>query len=70
MRETLQAVKAWQKAMNVTDIDFDDAENDDSIEEIDENFEIVDDDHTAEAFASNGSGTGHNVELEIAVNGN
>ena len=68
MRETLQAVKAWQKAMNVTDIDFDDAENDDSIEEIDENFEIVDDDHAAKAFESNG--TGHNVELEIAVNGN
>ena len=70
MRETLQAVKAWQKAMNVTDIDFDEAENDDSIEEIDENIEIVDDDHTAEAFASNRCGTGHNVELEIAVNGN
>jgi hypothetical protein len=65
MRETLQAVQAWQKAMNVTDIDFDDAENDDSIEEIDENVEVVDD-QPAGAFASRGS----NVELEIAVNGN
>jgi len=65
MRETLQAVQAWQKAMNVTDIDFDDAENDDSIEEIDENVEVVDD-QPAGSFASRGS----NVELEIAVNGN
>lgn len=60
MRETLQAVQAWQKAMNVTDIDFDDAENDDSIEEIDENVEVVDD-QPAGSFASRGS----NVELRL-----